>query len=409
METEKIIHRNLSSVQDEILQFAQRLIKIPTENPPGRSYKECIQVIRAKLEDFALAPNVIEVAAPGDKSFPRYCLLSSFGESTKTVYFHGHYDVVPAARKKQFYPYIKDNKLFGRGASDMKGGLVSMVYAVRLLQVSNLKLKGKIILVFVPDEETGGSLGTEFLFRKGLLDEGEPVGMFMPEATGGSIWNACRGAISLLVRIKGKASHVTLQHQGINAFDKMLTVVNELKRYKREVEKRKTNYEVGPGESRNSILMLGGISRGGTNFNIVPDEFSFTIDRRINPEENLNDEKQKLLEILFKARNGGVDLDVEILQEGDSASISADHPVGRALASAIKVTGDKEAEFRMCPGLLETRFYLKHGIPAFAYGPGILSASHGPEEFVYLEDLYLCTAVYALTAFRLLSEGGKTC
>jgi hypothetical protein len=52
----------------------------------------------------------------------------------------------------------------------------------------------------------------------------------------------------------------------------------------------------------------------------------------------------------------------------------------------------------MCPGLLETRFYAAHGIPAFAYGPGLLSVSHGPNEFVPIRNIALCATIYALTA-----------
>jgi succinyl-diaminopimelate desuccinylase len=58
----------------------------------------------------------------------------------------------------------------------------------------------------------------------------------------------------------------------------------------------------------------------------------------------------------------------------------------------------------MCPGLLEIRFYHRQGIPAYAYGPGLLSVSHGPNEFVKVKDISTCAAIYALTAARLLSQ-----
>jgi succinyl-diaminopimelate desuccinylase len=66
------------------------------------------------------------------------------------------------------------------------------------------------------------------------------------------------------------------------------------------------------------------------------------------------------------------------------------------------VTG-KPASFQMCAGFLETRFYAQRGIPGLAYGPGLLSISHGPDEFIRLSDLYDCTAIYALSAARLLA------
>ena len=62
----------------------------------------------------------------------------------------------------------------------------------------------------------------------------------------------------------------------------------------------------------------------------------------------------------------------------------------------------KEPAFEMCPGLLETRFYAAYGIPAFAYGPGLLTVSHGPNEFVPIRNIAQCAAVYALTAAEVL-------
>ncbi|MCL0079928.1 M20/M25/M40 family metallo-hydrolase [Dehalococcoidia bacterium] len=92
-----------------------------------------------------------------------------------------------------------------------------------------------------------------------------------------------------------------------------------------------------------------------------------------------------------------------MLQEGRSAGFSEDDPVAQALAESVEEITGKSPSFGMCPGLLEIRFYAQQGIPAFAYGPGILSVSHSPNEFVKLKDLYTCTAIYALTATRLLA------
>ena len=149
--------------------------------------------------------------------------------------------------------------------------------------------------------------------------------------------------------------------------------------------------------------MLGGICRCGTNFNIVPNECSLTLERRINPEEDFNAEKAALFNLLRRFQKKGINLEIETLQEGESAGITPDHNAARALAENIKrITGSKP-QFRMCPGLLEIRYYIKHGIPAFAYGPGLLSVSHGPDEYVPIQNIYNCTAIYALTAAQLLS------
>jgi acetylornithine deacetylase/succinyl-diaminopimelate desuccinylase-like protein len=216
------------------------------------------------------------------------------------------------------------------------------------------------------------------------------------------VWNANRGAVTLRVRVLGKSAHVGLQHQGENAFERMHAVVARLQELKQLVEQRSTQYAVGPGQRPRSILMLGGQSGGGTNFNVVPDQCWFTIDRRINPEENLREEKDALLGVLEKCKQAGIPLEWEVLQDAPSAACSTGEPLGIALAHNVQAVSGEAAAFEMCPGLLETRFYARAGIPAYAYGPSLLTVAHGPNEYVDLRKLVDCAAIYALTAIDML-------
>jgi acetylornithine deacetylase/succinyl-diaminopimelate desuccinylase-like protein len=78
-------------------------------------------------------------------------------------------------------------------------------------------------------------------------------------------------------------------------------------------------------------------------------------------------------------------------------------PLARALAKSIQEITSRAPQFEMCPGLLETRFYAQRNVPALACGPGRLSVSHGPNEFVSLREMEHCAAIYALTAANLLA------
>jgi acetylornithine deacetylase/succinyl-diaminopimelate desuccinylase-like protein len=98
------------------------------------------------------------------------------------------------------------------------------------------------------------------------------------------------------------------------------------------------------------------------------------------------------------------DAQVEVLQEGSASHVPDDAPLAAALAQSIADVTGKPAPFEMCPGLLETRFYAERGIPAFAYGPGLLTVSHGPNEFVPSGRIVDCAAIYALTAARVLGS-----
>jgi acetylornithine deacetylase/succinyl-diaminopimelate desuccinylase-like protein len=220
--------------------------------------------------------------------------------------------------------------------------------------------------------------------------------MLTPEPTGGVIWNANRGAISLRATMRGKAAHVGRQFDGVNAFERSLPALARMAEIKREVELRETQQHIAPAAARKSILLLGGRAEAGTNFNVTPDFFSFTVDRRLNPEENLEEEKRRLLDALKS-------FDIEILQEEPGAATSAENRLGAILSRhTVKITG-REPSFEMCPGLLETRFYAARGIPAFAYGPGLLTVSHGPNEFVPIRNISQCALIYALTAAEMLA------
>jgi acetylornithine deacetylase/succinyl-diaminopimelate desuccinylase family protein len=378
--------------REAMVGWTRKLVAIPTENPPGNRYSQAAQNIREHLVEIGF----------GDASIIGDCVMAFAGEGERTLYFGGHYDVVPAQNAAQFEPQLKGVNLFGRGSADMKGGLAAMTYAAKALCDCAVPLRGRIGLVFVPDEETAGPRGSRDLAARGLLGK-NAIGMLTPEPTGDVIWNANRGAITLRVTIKGKSAHVGRQFAGVNAFEQMLLVCQALARLKNEVETRTTSYCIRPDAARRSILMMGGQAEAGKNFNVVPESCSFTIDRRINPEEDFDEEKCCLLAVLEEARAAGIDLQVQILQEGASAGASEDSPLGAALARNVSEVTGREARFEMCPGLLEIRFYAANGIPAFAYGPGMLTVSHGPNEFVTVDRIVECAAVYALTAADVLS------
>jgi succinyl-diaminopimelate desuccinylase len=382
----------IQGYRDAMVELTEQLIAIPTQNPPGDCYSEALQLLLGRLLALGFENTRIE----------GQCLLSFLGEGERTLYFSGHYDVVPAQCPSQFQPVKKDAKLFGRGSSDMKSGLAAMIYAAKALRDCGHPRNGRLGLVFVPDEETAGLRGSRYLAERRLLGQGA-IGMLTPEPTGGVVWNANRGAITLKITIKGKTAHVGRQREGVNAFEQMLHVTEALSKLKTEVEERATNYHIAPDALRRSILMMGGKCQSGTNFNVVPDTCTFTVDRRINPEEDFQTEKQRLLSIFENAREKGIHLEIETLQEGASSGVSEHSALERALALSIQEVTGREAQFELCPGLLETRFYAERGIPAFAYGPGLLTVSHGPNEFVPIDRIVQCASIYASTAAQLLA------
>ncbi len=369
-----------------MLEFAERLIAIPSENPPGSHYEDCARALLEELDKLGFS----DVKREGS------CVVASVGSgSSRTLYFSGHFDVVPAQSRDQFRPRVEGANLFGRGSSDMKGGLAAMIHAAAAARDEGLLNGGRIGIVLVPDEETAGPRGSRDLAARGILGK-DAIGMLTPEPTGGIVWNSNRGAITLRVTMRGKAAHVGRQFDGVNAFELAIPVMAKLLHLKHEVELRETRQQIAPAAARKSILLLGGRVEAGTNFNVTPDACSFTIDRRINPEENLEEEKRRLMEVLQGC-------EVEILQEEPAAATSAHEPLGVALGRQVAAVTGKMPTFELCPGLLETRFYAARGIPAYSYGPGLLTVSHGPNEFIPIRNIRQCATIYALVAAELLS------
>jgi succinyl-diaminopimelate desuccinylase len=128
-----------------VVGLLSRLISVPTVNPPGENYGEMAELLRGELEALGLRvevhrvpDEVVERYYPWARGHPRYIVLarlSGDGEGP-VLHFNGHYDVVPPGQgwsMDPFRPVVRDGRVYGRGASDMKGGIASIVAAVRAL------------------------------------------------------------------------------------------------------------------------------------------------------------------------------------------------------------------------------------------------------------------------------------
>ena len=237
----------------------------------------------------------------------------------RTVYFHGHFDVVPAQSREQFRPQRADGRIIGRGSADMKGGLVSMLYGAAAAQALGLLGDTRIVLHFVCDEETGSVAGSGHLREAGMI-ESDALAMLTAEPTGGVVWHASRGAITLRVGVEGRPAHVGQAHLGVNAFEQMVQIAEPLSDLAHELLARRTEYPLESEEARGSMLVVGGASGSGANFNVVPGSAWFSVDRRFNPEEDLGEEVARLTTTIEQAAaRAGARVAIDVLQQQPSA------------------------------------------------------------------------------------------
>jgi succinyl-diaminopimelate desuccinylase len=374
---------------ERLVAFARDLIAIPTVNPPGEAYDQCVERIACELDALELPYEIVDT---GTAEIPRRAIVSAATAPGRPLYLHGHYDVVPVFSAEEVEPYERGGMLVGRGSSDMKGGLASIVYAARACADRGLPVE----LVIVPDEETGGRLGSERLAELGAIDAGAR-GAIVAEPTWGTIWHGWRGAFTLRVDVRGEPAHVGLHYRGRNAFGAAVELARALQPLQADLRERRSLLDFGSDDPRaaESIMLVGGRAEGGVNFNVVPERFSFTIDRRPNPEEDHDAVRRELLDALDEARRRlGVEVTWEVVQDCAGGVTAPDDPLVRGIAAAAERHAGARPTITCCPGVLETRIYGRLGIPAVAFGPGLIDQMHGPAESVPVANLVAATAIY---------------
>src|SRR3954447_16097439 len=196
----------LHDCADQMAALLEDLVRVPTESPPGRELGRCASVLGDALDRLGFAPELIELEPTGGLEAPTI-VRGTVGSGGELLYYHGHFNVVPAQSSSQFEPQRRDGKIIGRGSADMKGGLVSMLYGAAAARELGLLDHRRIVLHFVCDEETGSTAGSGHLRDAGLIDS-QAAAMLTAEPTGGVIWHAARGAIQLPGQNAGPAGEV---------------------------------------------------------------------------------------------------------------------------------------------------------------------------------------------------------
>ena len=387
---------------DDMADLLIRLVACGTENPPGRGLAACAELLHEQMDRLGLAPEILELEPVPELEEPRI-VRGRVGDGERLVYFHGHFDVVPVQDRSQFIAVRRDGRITGRGTADMKGGIVSMLYGAAAARELGLLGGGRIVIHLVCDEETGSAVGSGHLHRHGLIDP-RALAMLTAEQSGEVIWPAAKGALSLRVDVHGRAHHVGQAFKGVNSFLHMLKVAAPLEAYAQQMSEQRTHYPIGPGEAPGTMIVVGGQSGGGTNFNVVPARTWFTVDGRFNPEEDLDTELARITAMITDAaKDAGADVSIDVTQLAPPADTPPTDPAAVLLGECLTAVTGTPPRHELCPGCLDTRWYTQHGIRAFGYGPGRFEVSHGPDEYVEEAALRRVAAVYGLYAAELIA------
>jgi succinyl-diaminopimelate desuccinylase len=230
----------------ELIDLTTRLIQIPTENPPGNE-KKAFLFLKPILSKMGF--NIKILLSPKG----RWNIIAEkrWGKGGRRLIFNGHLDVVPAGHLVQWkYPpfqgKLEKGRIYGRGASDMKGGIASFLHAISMIDRSNIHPnQGAVILHLVSDEESHGHQGMGFLTRKRVIRGdaaivGEPTDLDPVIAQKGALW--------LRISTIGKSAHGSRPHLGINAIEKMKKAIDQLNSISLEEE-----HQIGRASCRERV------------------------------------------------------------------------------------------------------------------------------------------------------------
>lgn len=413
------VMRAVEEAADEIVAFTSDLIRIPTVNPPGAAYEDCARCIGRRLEQFTFDVAYFEANDCPEHS-PSHPRVNVMGWKPgrrlhPVVHLNGHLDVVPAGSGWTCDPFaggVRDGRIYGRGASDMKSGIAAAVYAAEALRRAGVEINGSIEISGTVDEESGGFAGMAWLARHGHVSAGRQDFVIIPEPL--NVDRVCvghRGVYWFELVTHGRIAHGSMPFLGVNAIDHMAMIVERMRRELLPLlSSRTTSMPVVPAHARYATLNINGISGGqpvdGIQTPCVADTCRAIFDRRFVLEEGFAAAKAEIEVLLERAAEDIPDLRAELrdLMVVHPVRTPDSSPLVAALSRSIERVLGRKAEHVASPGTYDHKHVDRiAGIPhCAAYGPGILDLAHQADEWCAVDDLVNATKVLALAILELI-------
>ena len=423
---EKVIDRVRSS-RDELVALATALIacdttaRTPTDPPRDEARLQHIleDRLRAlKAETDLWEPEAVEeqnpFMIPAGLSFsgrPQLVARIPGTGGGPSLLLNGHIDAVDVAPREQwssdpFHAEVRDNRLYGRGANDMKGGLASLVVALEALQQAGVRLAGDIVFCSNTDEESSGAGGLAIASRGIRADAG-----ICAEPTGFDIWVACRGATTGVMSIEGRAGHAEVpqphwQEGGaVNAIEKTVPLLQAIQRLRDDWR--------GRPDCRHALLSAPSIVptliRGGTWLVTYPASCDVTLDVQYLPRSDEPDPGGRVRAEIMESIAASAASDPWLREHAPTwqwvsdcppAEVPADHPI-LAYIRGVSADVGRSSELAGLDSWHDAAtFTLFAGTPTVSFGPGGTETAHAVDEYVPLDDLVDFSSAVAVIAMR---------
>ena len=352
------------------------LVRTDSRNPAlasdGPGEGPIVRLLADTFAQWGFDARIVE-AAPGRPNI--VATLKGKGGG-KSLMFNGHIDVVGVENMTHapFDAFVRDGRMFGRGASDMKGGVAAMCAAAARVKGT---LKGDLVIACVADEEWR-SIGTAALVASGVRADAVVV----TEPTGLAIMPAHKGFAWIEITFRGRAAHGSRWDLGVDAIRHAGLVLTELERLDTKILPQKQHALLG-----RPSLHAGEI-QGGLGLSTYPDRCILRIERRTIPGESIDD-VQKEIDDVCRAlgdRHSSFNAESKLLFAQPPSDVDPKAPVCRSLERALESHGITPRVAGMS-AWTDAALLNEAGIPAVCFGPGDMGLAHAAEEYIDVREV----------------------
>ena len=419
------LNRRIDEAEADLVELTQSLIRLPTVNPPGDGYADMCDFLDARLSKNSFSIERVRATdALGDSDqYPRWNIIARHDGRGKgeCVHFNSHTDVVDVGDGWTVDPFagvVRDGKIFGRGACDMKGGLAASIVAAECFIQTYPDYNGAVEISGTCDEESGGFGGVAYLAEKGWFNPARVQHVIIPEPLNKDrICLGHRGVLWSEIETYGHIAHGSMPFLGDCAVRHMGAVIDEFEKdlFPALAQKR-TAMPVVPDGARQSTMNInsihGGLAEPSADYTglpsaLVPDRCRMVVDRRFLMEETLEEVRAELVQLLQKIGDQRENFRYEIRELFSVLPTMAEHdaPVVKAVAGAIRNEMGCEPAYVVSPGTYDQKHIDRIGKlkNCIAYGPGILDLAHQPDEYIGIQDMLDSAKVMAQSLVTLLS------
>jgi len=417
---------NVDARREELIETTVDLLKIPTFNPPGDNYLEICEYLETRLSrsGFEITKRRAEGALGDSDKYPRWNIIARHQGKRpgECVHFNSHTDIVSLGEgwtKDPFGKDIEDDRIYGRGACDMKGGLAASIIAAEAFIQTCPDYAGSIEISGTADEETGGFGGVAWLAEQGYFDPSRVQHVIIPEPLNKDrICLGHRGVWWAEIETKGHIAHGSMPFLGDCAVRHMSAVLAEMEeKLFPLLGERQTAMPVVPPQARQSTMNINSIHGGqeqpedgytGYPSPLVPDRCVITIDRRYLIEEKPAEVKAEIDALMrrIQQQRPGFKYEIRDLFEVEPIMIDKSAPVAATVTKAIESVMGKTPEYVISPGTYDQKHIDRIGKlkNCIAYGPGILELAHQPDEWIGITDMLDSAKVMGHALISLLHQ-----